>query len=87
MIKILTIFIIVYTFSLAVMATLAIISKGWEDDRKTAVKVVFIPLLNTLVILVGIFYLIPQQIIEQYKDKEKLKHKHDPRWNLMNNRK
>ena len=86
MIKVLTIFIIVYACSLAVMATLAIISGGWEDDRKTAVKVVFIPLLNTLVILVGIFYLIPQQIIEQRNEKIKQQHKHDPRWNLMNNR-
>lgn len=87
MIKVLTIFIIVYACSLAVMAILAIISEAWKDDRKTAVKVVFIPVFNTLIILVGIFYLIPQQIIEQYKDKEKLKYKNDPRWNLMNNRK
>jgi p-aminobenzoyl-glutamate transporter AbgT len=86
MIKVLTISIIVYACSLAVMATLATISEAWKDDRKTAVKVVFIPLLNTLVILVGIFYLIPQQIIEQRNEKIKQQHKHDPRWNLMNNR-
>ena len=84
---IVTIIIIIYAISVAVMGTLATVAKVWKDDRENTIIIVFAPIFNTLVILAGIFYFMPQEIIERHKDKEKLKHKHDPRWNLMNNRK
>lgn len=87
MITVITIFIIVYACSLTVMAIFATISEAWGYDRKIAVTCVFAPIINTLVLCLGVFYIIPSDIYKQHKDKEKLKHKHDPRWNLMNNRK
>lgn len=86
MATVITICITVYAVSLVSMLTVVTIAKGWDDDRKIVVTCVFAPIINTLVFCVGIFYVIPSDIYKQYKDKEKLKHKHDPRWNLMNNR-
>lgn len=85
MIKVLTIFIIVYAVSLAFMTTVITIAKTWDEDY--VALAVFAPVINTLVFCVGIFYIIPQQIIEQRNEKIKQQHKHDPRWNLMNSRK
>lgn len=86
MTTVITIFIIIYAVSVAFMATVVTINKTWDDDRKLVVTCVFVPVINTLVFCVGIFYVIPTDIYKRHKDKEKLKHRHDPRWNLMNNR-
>jgi uncharacterized membrane protein SirB2 len=87
MTTVITIFIIIYAVSLAFMATVVTIAKTWDDERKLAITCVFAPVINTLVLCVGIFYVVSTDIYKRHKDKEKLKHKHDPRWNLMNNRK
>ena len=87
MATVITICIIAYAVSLASMLTVVTIAKGWDDDRKIVVTCVFAPIINTLVLCLGVFYVIPSDIYKQHKDKEKLKHKNDPRWNLMNNRK
>lgn len=86
MTTVITIFIIIYAVSLAFMVTVVTINKRWDEDRKLVVTCVFAPVINTLVLCVGIFYVVPTDIYKLYKDKEKLKHRHDPRWNLMNNR-
>ena len=89
MTTVITIFIIIYAVSVAFMATVVAINKAWDEDedRKLVVIGVFAPVINTLVFCVGIFYIVPTDMYKRHKDKEKLKHKHDPRWNLMNNRK
>lgn len=87
MATVITICIIVYAVSLVSMLTVDTIAKGWDDDRKIVVTCVFAPIINTLVLCLGVFYVIPSDIYKQHKDKKKLKHKNDPRWNLMNNRK
>ena len=86
MITFITIFIIIYAVSLAFMTFVVTVANGWDEDRKLVVTAVFAPVINTLVLCVGIFYVVPTDIYKRHKDKEKLKHKHDPRWNLMNNR-
>lgn len=86
-IKFITFFIIVYAVSLAFMTTVVTINKKWDEDRKLVVICVFAPVINTLLFCVGILYVVPTDIYKRHKDKEKLKHRHDPRWNLMNNRK
>ena len=86
MTTVITIFIIIYAVSVAFMTTVVTIAKTWDDERKLAVTCVFAPVINTLVFCIGIFYVVPTDIYKRHKDKEKLKHKHDPRWNLMNNR-
>jgi hypothetical protein len=87
MTTVITIFIIIYAVSLAFMATVVTIAKTWDDERKLAITCVFAPVINTLVLCVGIFYVVPTDTYKRHKDKEKLKYRHDPRWNLMNNRK
>ena len=79
-------FIIIYAISLAIMIIFVTLAEGWESDRRTAAIIVFVPLINTLIICVGIFYLLPSDIIQRHKEKIKQQHKDDPRWNLMNNR-
>jgi p-aminobenzoyl-glutamate transporter AbgT len=90
MIKVLTIFIIVYAVSVAFMTIVITASNGWNEDRKLATTVVFSPILNTLIFCVGMLYIVPSDIIKecikQRKEKIKEQHKNDPRWNLMNNR-
>lgn len=86
MITFITIFIIIYAVSLAFMTFVVTVANGWDEDRKLVVTAVFAPVINTLVFCLGIFYVVPSDIYKRHKDKEKLKHKHDPRWNLMNNR-
>lgn len=87
MTTVITIFIIIYAVSIAFMTTVVTIAKTWDEDRKLVVTSVFAPVINTLVFCVGIFCVVPTDIYKRHKDKEKLKHRHDPRWNLMNNRK
>lgn len=79
--------IIIYAVSLAFMTTVVTINKAWDEDKNYLALAVFAPVINTLVLCVGIFYVVPTDIYKRHKYKEKLKHKHDPRWNLMNNRK
>lgn len=89
MTTVITIFIIIYTVSLAFMATVITINKAWkswDEDKNYVALALFAPVINTIVFCVGIFYVVPTDIYKRHKDKEKLKHKHDPRWNLMNNR-
>ena len=86
MITVITIFIIIYTVSLAFMATIITINKAWDEDKNYVALVVFAPVINTLVFCLGIFYVVPTDIYKRHKDKEKLKHRYDPRWNLMNKR-
>ena len=87
MATVITICITVYAVSLVSMLTVVTIAKGWDDDRKIVVTCVFTPIINTLVLCLGVFYVIPNDMYKQHKDNEKLKHINDPRWNLMNNRK
>ena len=44
----------------------------------------FTPILNTLMVLVCLFYIIPDNLIKQHKESEYTKHKTDVRWKLMN---
>ena len=100
MTTVITIFIIIYAVSLAFMTIVITIAKAWDEDKNYVTLAVFAPVINTLVFCIGsflncnknfristtIFYVVPTDIYKRHKDKEKLKHKHDPRWNLMNNR-
>ena len=83
-----TILLTIYLSSLATMFIITKTGGAWENDcdRKLSIITTFTPLLNTIVICIGLFYCIPQQIIETHKNKQKNKFKNDKRWNLMNNR-
>jgi len=78
-----TILLTIYLSSLATMFIFTKMAGAWENDcdRKIAAMITFTPLLNTIVICIGFFYLIPKDIIDTRKRK---KFKNDKRWNLMN---
>lgn len=44
----------------------------------------FTPVLNTLMVLVCLFYILPDEYIRKRKESEYAKHKTDIRWKLMN---
>ena len=87
MIKILSVCIIIYAISQAVLVMIITINDRWDDDNKKERTIfLFTPLLNTLVLCVGIFCVIPSDLIKQHKENIKWQHRNDSRWNLMNNR-
>lgn len=73
---------IIYFTTTLILSIFVTISKGWGEENSTSF--VFMPLLNTIVLCIGIFYVIPIGIIEKHKEKIMEKHKHDTRWKIMN---
>jgi len=73
---------IIYFTTTLIMSIIVTIEKNWDEEG--SVTFVFTPLLNTIVICIGIFYVIPTDIIKEHKEKIMKKHKHDTRWKIMN---
>ena len=73
---------IVYFTTTLIMSIFVTISKAWDEEGSASF--VFIPLLNTAILCMGIFYIIPTNVIKEHKEKIMKKHKHDTRWKIMN---
>lgn len=75
---------IIYFITTLILSIIVTIGKSW--DKEDSVVFVFAPLLNTIFLCIGIFYVIPTNIMKEHKKKikEKEKHKHDTRWKIMN---
>lgn len=73
---------IIYFTTTLIMSIIVTIEKTWDEEN--AVLFVFTPLINTISLCIGIFYVIPIDIIKEHKEKIKEKHKHDTRWKIMN---
>lgn len=73
---------IIYFTTTLIMLTIVTIEKTWDEEG--SVLFVTAPLLNTIVLCIGIFYVIPRDIIKEHKKKIMEKHKHDTRWKIMN---
>ena len=59
----------------------------WNDDDeglKPRLVMTFVPILNTFMMIVCVFYIFPDNLIKQHKESEYEKHKSDVRWKLMN---
>lgn len=73
---------IIYFTTTLIMSIIVTIEKNWDEEG--SVLFVSAPLLNTIVLCIGIFYVIPTDIIKEHKRKTMEKHKHDTRWKIMN---
>lgn len=73
---------IIYFTTTLIMSIIVTIEKNWDEEG--SVTFVFTPLLNTVSLCIGIFYVIPRDIIKEHKEKIMEKHKHDTRWKIMN---
>lgn len=73
---------IIYFTTTLIMSIIVTIEKNWDEEG--SVLFVSAPLLNTIVLCIGIFYVIPRDIIKEHKEKIMEKHKHDTRWKIMN---
>lgn len=73
---------IIYFTTTLIMSIIVTIEKNWNEEG--SVLFVSAPLLNTIVLCIGIFYVIPRDIIKEHKEKIMEKHKHDTRWKIMN---
>lgn len=73
---------IIYFTTTLIMLIIVTIEKTWDEEG--SVTLVFTPLLNTITLCIGIFYVIPTDIIKEHKKKIMKKHKHDIRWKIMN---
>lgn len=73
---------IIYFTTTLIMLIIVTIEKTWDEEG--SVLFVFAPLINTISLCIGIFYVIPTDIIKEHKRKIMKKHKHDTRWKIMN---
>lgn len=73
---------IIYFTTTFVMSIIVTIERNWDEEG--SVTFVFTPLLNTITLCIGIFYVVPTDIIKEHKKKIMKKHKHDTRWKIMN---
>ena len=73
---------IIYFTTTLIMSIIVTIVKNWDEEGSVAF--VFTPLLNTIALCIGIFYVVPTDIIKEHKKKIMKKHKHDTRWKIMN---
>lgn len=73
---------IIYFSTTLVMTIIVTVTRSWEEEGSALF--VFAPLLNTIALCIGIFYVIPEGIIKEHKEKIMEKHKHDTRWKIMN---
>ena len=59
----------------------------WDDydgGLKLRLLMTFLPLVNTVVMLVCMFYIFPDEYIKKRRNLEYEKHRNDVRWKLMN---
>ena len=81
------IILIIYLISLLPLATYITLYQMWNDDDgglKPRLLMTFLPLVNTVVMLVCVFYIFPDEYIKKRRDLEYAKHRTDVRWKLMN---
>jgi len=81
------IILLIYLVSMLLLAVYLSFYLLWNDNDgglKTRLIMTFTPILNTLMVLVCLFYIIPDNLIKQHKESEYTKHKTDVRWKLMN---
>ena len=57
---------------------------NYDEGLNTRIAITFVPILNTFMMLLCVFYFFPHNLIRQHKESEYEKHKTDVRWKLMN---
>lgn len=81
------IFLIIYLISVLPLATYITLYQMWNDDDevlKPRLIMTLVPIFNTFMMLVCVFYIFPYSLIKQHKESEYEKHKSDVKWKLMN---
>lgn len=81
------IFLIIYLISLLPLVTYITLFKMWNNrdgGLKSRMIMTFVPVLNTLIMLLCLFYLFPSEYARKRFELEYTKHKTDVRWKLMN---
>lgn len=69
---------------LAIYMTLYRMWTNYDGGLKARLLMTFVPILNTLMMIVCVFYIFPDGYIKKRRDLEYEKHKTDVRWKLMN---
>ncbi len=69
---------------LAIYMTLYRMWTNHDGGLKARLIMTFVPIFNTLMMIVCVFYIFPDNLIRQHKESEYEKHRTDVRWKLMN---
>jgi uncharacterized membrane protein len=81
------IILIIYLISVIPLATYITFNQMWigyDGGLKPRLLMTFLPLVNTVVMLVCVFYIFPDEYIKTRRNLEYEKHRKDVRWKLMN---
>lgn len=78
---------IIYLISMLPLAIYMTLYRMWtnhDGGLNTRIAMTFVPILNTFMMIVCVFYIFPDNLIRQHKESEYEKHRTDVRWKLMN---
>jgi uncharacterized membrane protein (DUF485 family) len=81
------IILLIYLVSMLLLVAYLSFCLLWNNNDgglKTRLIMTFTPVLNTLIVLVCLFYILPDEYIRKHKESEYEKHRTDVRWKLMN---
>ena len=81
------IILIIYLISVIPLVTYITFYLKWTNNDgglKPRLLMTFLPLVNTVVMLVCVFYIFPDEYIKKRRNLEYEKHRTDVRWKLMN---
>lgn len=78
---------IIYLISMLPLAIYMTLYRMWtnhDGGLNSRIAITFLPILNTFMMLLCVFYFFPDNLIRQHKETEYAKHASDERWKLMN---